>query len=174
MDIESPLARAFVAFHGMINPIVIFCVAMVICYNSLLHSAVLIYTTICDTNWEKPPTLLYIRKKTPLYYILGRQPHFISSAVPSGSRAFLMPSCPSSVCPSVRLSVRQDWGGRGLSQKRFSNFSSFFGMKLLWHDINHISKDRFCWIALKVIFLGQNGQILPFLHSEAICSKTVQ
>ena len=25
----------------------------------------------------------------------------------------------------VRLSVRQDWGGRGLSQKRFSNFSSF-------------------------------------------------
>ena len=30
-------------------------------------------------------------------------------------------------------------GGKGQSQKRFSNFFSFFGMKLLWDDINNIS-----------------------------------
>ena len=59
-----------------------------------------------------------------------------------------------SVCLSVRLSVRPSRlrGGRGLSQKRFSNFFFFFGMKLLLGDINHISKDRFGWIALKVHF----------------------
>ena len=39
------------------------------------------------------------------------------------------------ICPSVKIE-----GGRGLSQKRFSNFSYFFGMELLWGDINHISK----------------------------------
>ena len=78
-----------------------------------------------------------------------------------------------SVCPSVRPSVKIE-GGRGLSQKRFSNFSSFFGMKLLLGDINHISKDRFGWIALKVIFQGRKGQICLFLHLEVICSKTVQ
>ena len=61
-------------------------------------------------------------------------PPFFSSAVPSGSGAFLMPSCPSSVCLSVKIE-----GGRGQSQKRFSNFFSFFGMKLPWDDINNIS-----------------------------------
>ena len=39
-EIESPLARAFVALHGMINSIVLFCVTMVICYNN--HSEVYI------------------------------------------------------------------------------------------------------------------------------------
>ena len=42
---------------------------------------------------------------------------------------FLIPICPSSVCPSVCPSVVcpsvKIEGGRGLSQKRFSNFSSF-------------------------------------------------
>ena len=33
VEIESPLARAFVAFYSMINSIVLFCVTMVICYN---------------------------------------------------------------------------------------------------------------------------------------------
>ena len=36
------------------------------------------------------------------------------------------------VSPSVRLR------GGGLSQKRFSNVSSFVDMELLWGDINHI------------------------------------
>ena len=57
-----------------------------------------------------------------------------------------MPICLSSVClsvcPSARPSVCQDCGGRGLSRKRFSNFSFFFDMELLWVDINHISKER--------------------------------
>ena len=35
VEIESPLARAFVAFYSMINSIVLFCVTMVICYNHL-------------------------------------------------------------------------------------------------------------------------------------------
>ena len=35
VEIESPLARAFVAFYSMINSIVLFCVTMVICYNWL-------------------------------------------------------------------------------------------------------------------------------------------
>ena len=55
---------------------------------------------------------IYSDKKDP-----GPSKYICSSAVPSGSRAFLMPSC-----PSVCLSIRQDWGGGGQSQKRFSNF----------------------------------------------------
>ena len=39
------------------------------------------------------------------------QVEVFSSAVPSGSGAFLMPSCPSSVCPSVRPSRLR--GGEG-------------------------------------------------------------
>ena len=54
-----------------------------------------------------------------------------------------MPICPSSICPSVR----QDWGegGRGLSQKCFSNFFSFFwhGASLGWHK-SHI--ERYIWL----------------------------
>ena len=49
-----------------------------------------------------------------------------------------------------------------LSGRQASLFS-FFGMELLWDDINHISKDRFGWIALNVIFQGRKGQMLPFL-----------
>ena len=48
---------------------------------------------------------------------------------------FLPTLCQTS-CPSVRLSVKIEGGG-GKSQKRFCN--SFFGMKLLWDDINNIS-----------------------------------
>ena len=33
VEIESPLARAFVAFYSMIYFIVLFCVTMVICYK---------------------------------------------------------------------------------------------------------------------------------------------
>ena len=44
-----------------------------------------------------------------------------------------------SVCPCVDIKID---GGRGQSQKRFSNFFRF-GMELLWDDIDHISKDRF-------------------------------
>ena len=42
----------------------------------------------------------------------------------------------------VRPHFRKGWGG-GKSQKGISNFCTFFGMELLWDDINHISKDRF-------------------------------
>ena len=53
-----------------------------------------------------------------------------SSAVPSGSGAFQMPTRPSSSSASSTLR-----GGKGQSQKRFSNFFSFlacgfFGMTL--------------------------------------------
>ena len=44
-----------------------------------------------------------------------------SSTVPSGSGAFQMPTRPSSVAST--------WWGKGQSQKRFSNFFSFF-----WHE----------------------------------------
>ena len=56
--------------------------------------------------------------------------YLFSSAVPSGSGAFLMPSCPSSVCPSVRLSVcpsRLRGGGANLR-----NASVTFS--LFWHE----------------------------------------
>ena len=45
----------------------------------------------------------------------------------------------------VRLSVRQDWGGGGggLSQKRFSNFSSFLACSFFGMSYVHISKYRF-------------------------------
>ena len=48
-----------------------------------------------------------------------------SSAVPPGSGAFQMPTHPSA------STLRGGGGGKGQSQKRFSNFFSFFGMKLL-------------------------------------------
>ena len=51
-----------------------------------------------------------------------------------------MQICPSSFYPSVKI---EGGGVLGLPHKRFSNFSTFFGMELLWSDINHISKDRF-------------------------------
>ena len=57
-----------------------------------------------------------------------------SSAVPKGSGAFLMPNCRSSICPSIRPSVCQDWGERGVrnASVTFSIFLawSFFGMTL--------------------------------------------
>ena len=59
---------------------------------------------------------------------------------------------------SIRLSLLQSrLRGRGQSQKCFSNFFFFFGMKLLWEHINHISKDRFGWIALKAL----GGHLVP-------------
>ena len=72
-----------------------------------------------------------------------------------------------SVCPSVK-------SGGGVNLRNASvPFLFFFGMELPWDDINHISKDRFGWIALNVIFQGQKCQIWLFLHLEAICTKTV-
>ena len=75
----------------------------------------------------------------------------------------------------VRLSVRpsrlRGGGGGGVYLKNASVTFLIFCMKLLLGDINHISKDRFGWIAKKVIF---QGQIWLFLHLEVICSKTVQ
>ena len=49
---------------------------------------------------------------------------------------------PLSVCLSVRTSRLR---GRDLSQKRFSNFSSFlyFGLELPKKGTNELSKDRF-------------------------------
>ena len=60
-----------------------------------------------------------------------------------------------SVVPSVRLSVRPSVksGGRGQFQKHFSNF--FWHRAIFWDGINHISKDRFGLIALKVISQGR-------------------
>ena len=48
-----------------------------------------------------------------------------SSAVPSGSGAFLMPSCPSSVC----LSVKIEGGGGGANLRNASVTFSLF-----WHE----------------------------------------
>ena len=70
---------------------------------------------------------------TPLSY-LDTPGNVFSSAVPPGSGAFQMPTCPSSAASASTLR-----GGKGQSQKRFSNFFSFFCMKLLWDDINNIS-----------------------------------
>ena len=49
---------------------------------------------------------------------------FISSAVPSGSGAFQMPTRPSSALSASSASTLR--GGKGQSQKRFSNFFSFY------------------------------------------------
>ena len=65
----------------------------------------------------------------------------------------------------VRLSRLRGGGGEGLSQKRISNFSSFFGMELLWGDINHISKGH---------FLRSVRSNFALFAMEAICSKTVR
>ena len=59
----------------------------------------------------------------------------------NGDLSVVRPSVRPSVCPSVK--IEGGGGGGGLSQKSFSDFSSFFGMKLLLGDINHILKDRF-------------------------------
>ena len=52
----------------------------------------------------------------------GAHPSVFSSAVPSGSGAFQMPTRPSS---SASSTLRGGGGGKGQSQKRFSNFFSF-------------------------------------------------
>ena len=58
-----------------------------------------------------------------------------SSALPSGSGAFQMPTRPSSSASAASASAAASAstlrGGKGQSQKRFSNFFSFFCMKLL-------------------------------------------
>ena len=72
----------------------------------------------------------------------------ISSAVPCGSGAFQMPTCPSSASSSSTLR-----GGRANLINALVTFFSFLTSKLLWDDIN---------IALKVIFKGQNVKILHF------------
>ena len=48
-----------------------------------------------------------------------------SSAVPPGSGAFQMPTRPSSSASAAASAVNFK-GGKGQSQKRFSNFFSFF------------------------------------------------
>ena len=45
-----------------------------------------------------------------------------SSAVPSGSGAFQMPTRPSSASAASSASTLRGGGGKGKSQKRFSNF----------------------------------------------------
>ena len=52
-----------------------------------------------------------------------RKISIFSSAVPSGSGAFQMPTCLSASSASVAASTLR--GGKGQSQKRFSNFFSF-------------------------------------------------
>ena len=50
-----------------------------------------------------------------------------SSAVPPGSGAFQMPTCPSASAAAGVGGVGVNFkGGKGQSQKRFSNFFSFF------------------------------------------------
>ena len=69
-----------------------------------------------------------------------------------------------SVCRSVKSG-----GGENASV----TFFLFFGMELLWDDINRISKDRFGWIVLKVLFQGRKGQILDlFTHLSMLFSGT--
>ena len=69
------------------------------------------------------------------------------------------------------LHFRNGGGGGVNLRKALVTFVLFFGMELLWDDINHISKDRICWIAPKVIFQGRKGQIWPLLYLEAILLK---
>ena len=59
----------------------------------------------------------------------------ISSAVPYGSGAFQCPSAAASSVSTVR-------GGRANLGNDSVTFS-FFGMKLLWDDINYISLEGF-------------------------------
>ena len=58
---------------------------------------------------------------------------FFSSAVPSGRGAFQMPTRPWSAAASALR------GGRANLRNASVTFSLFFGMKLLWDDINNIS-----------------------------------
>jgi hypothetical protein len=60
---------------------------------------------------------------------------FFSSAVPSGSGDFLIPTCPS---VGVHFSLKVP-----ISEKRFSNFFSFLAMELRWDFIYQLSRDGF-------------------------------
>ena len=59
VEIESPLARAFVAFYSMINSIVLFCVTMVICYNLAISLISCLHPWRVRANTEKQQRALY-------------------------------------------------------------------------------------------------------------------
>ena len=74
-----------------------------------------------------------------------------------------MQSCPSSV---VRLSVclsvvNFEGGGVNLRNASATSLLVFFGMELLWDDINHISKDRFDWRPFAPKLFDNFGMKLP-------------
>ena len=78
---------------------------------------------------------LNILEKIMLIVYFNRNYHVFSSAVPPGSGAFQMPTRPSSSASTLR-------GGRTNLRNAsvtFSLFVTYFGMKLLWDDINNIS-----------------------------------
>ena len=52
-----------------------------------------------------------------------------------------------------------------------SNKMAFHRMELLRDDINHISRNKFGSITLKVIFQGQKGQIWPFFTWSPFAPK---
>ena len=65
---------------------------------------------------------------------------FFSSAVPSGRGAFQMPTRPSSAASAASaVSASTLRGGRANLRNSSVTFSLFFGMKLLWDNINNIS-----------------------------------
>ena len=69
-----------------------------------------------------------------MYYLIFRRRIF-SSTVPSGSRAFQMPTCPASASAASASTLR---GGRANLRNASVTFS-LFCMKLLWDDITNIS-----------------------------------
>ena len=79
--------------------------------------------------------------------------HIFSSAVPPGSGAFQMPTRPSSAASTLR-------GGKGKSPKLFSKFFSFLAWSFFRMPLITYHKEGFGWIALRVIFKGQN--LCPF------------
>ena len=92
------------------------------------------FTLICNTFYWIPFNRKYKYIKLSWCFKLRQ---------PKGSGAFPIPICLSSVCPSVCLSVRQDWGGEG------SIFYTLIIMKCLYLFIQHLKK-RLCRAFLAV------------------------
>ena len=86
-----------------------------------------------------------------------------SSAVPSGSGAYQMPTCPSSA------SILR---GGGQSQKRFSNLFYLFQHEAFWDDTNNIY-EGFGWIVINIrVFLKVKISfifILDPLSQKLVC-----
>ena len=77
---------------------------------------------------------VFFKKYIPNRVYGGLDLGIFSSAVPSGSGAFQMPTRP--LAASAASSTLR---GEGPISERFSNFFSYFCMKLLWDDINNLS-----------------------------------